>query len=104
MLPELSGQQWGIRVIAGIVAFCVGVSATVLANMFLMMMIGEINRKKQESELISYFGFTPPKTWRIFQEYRRLYSDGKLHVYAHASFGVAVISLIVMAACLYIYV
>jgi hypothetical protein len=33
--------------------------------MFVIMTIGEINRKKEDARLISYFGFTPPKVLRI---------------------------------------
>jgi len=59
------------------------------------MMIGEINRKREDGKLISYFGFTPPKTIRIFDEYRRLYPHGKLHIYALAVFALAMIALII---------
>lgn len=92
----------GARVIAGIILFCVTLSAVFLSNLFVTMMIGEINRKRQESDLISYFGFTPPKTLRIFREYRRLYSDGRLHIYALVSFGFGMISLVILAVCLHI--
>ena|GEM_PF-3709943 len=52
-----------------------------LKNMFLIMMIGEINRKRQEGNLVSYFGFIFPKMLQIFREYRSSYPDGKLHFY-----------------------
>jgi hypothetical protein len=55
--------------------------------MFFIMMIGEINRKRQEGNLVSFFGFTPLKTLRIFLEYRSLYPDGKLHIYSLAAVG-----------------
>jgi hypothetical protein len=92
--------QVSTRLVAGIILFCLGVSAVILTNLFVIMMIGEINRKRQEGDLISYFGFTFSKMLRIFREYHRLYPDGRLHVYALASFGVAMIGLFIMAVCL----
>jgi hypothetical protein len=88
------------RAIIGIIFFCVAMTGVFLANMYLMMMIREINRNRQEENLISYFGFTFPKTLRIFREYRRSYPDGKLHIYALAAFAIAMSSLISVAACL----
>jgi hypothetical protein len=65
------------------------------------MMIGEINRKKQEGNLVSYFGFTLPKMLRIFHEYRRLYPCGRLHIFALATFALALIGLISLAVCIF---
>jgi hypothetical protein len=90
------------RIVAGIILFCLAVSAVFLTNLFVTMMIGEINRKRQEGDLISYFGFTFPKMLRIFREYRLLYPDGKLHIYALASFAVGMIGLVIVAVCLHI--
>lgn len=73
-----------------------------LANMFLVMMIGEINRKRQEGNLVSYFVFTYPKTLRIFREYRSSYPDGKLHIYWLAAFALVVIGMIGVAVSLLI--
>lgn len=90
-------MQMNLWLVIGIIAFCVALSGVILANMFVLMMIGEINRKKEDGRLISYFGFTPPKTVQIFTEYRRSYPNGKLHIYALAVFAIAVIALIVVA-------
>jgi hypothetical protein len=70
-----------------------------LANMFLTMMIGEINRRR-EGDLVSYFGFTFPKMLRIFGEYRRSYPAGKLHVYALGAIGLSMLGRISVAVCL----
>lgn len=88
--------------IAGISLFCLAISAVFLTNLLVTMMIGEINRKRREDDLISYFGFTFPKMLRIFREYRRLYSSGKLHIYAVVTFGIAMVSLVIVAICLHI--
>lgn len=90
------------RVVVAIIFLCLGTSATILANLFVTRMIGEINRTRREDNLISDLGFTPPKTLRIFREYRRLYPDGRLHIYALASFGVAMTSMLIMLVCLQI--
>ena len=89
-------MQINVWLVMGIIAFCLALSGVILANMFVMMMIGEINRKREDGKLISYFGFTPPKTMRIFDEYRRLYPNGKLHIYALTTFALAMIALIVV--------
>ena len=73
-------MQINLWLVIGIIAFGLALSGVILANMFVIMMIGEINRKREDGKLISYFGFTPPKTMRIFDEYRRLYPNGKLHI------------------------
>ncbi|HEV8701788.1 MAG TPA: hypothetical protein VGV60_11005 [Candidatus Polarisedimenticolia bacterium] len=88
------------RVITVIIAFCTGVSGVVLANMFLIMIIGEINRKRPDGNLESYFGYTLPKMLRIFREYRRLYPSGKLRIYFRAAFALAIISAVVSFVCL----
>ncbi len=71
-----------------------------LANMFLTMMIGAINRKRQEGNLVSYFGFTFPKMLRIFNEYRRSYPNENTNIYALAAFALAIIGLVSVAVCL----
>jgi hypothetical protein len=89
-----------VRAITGIISFCVAMTGLFLANMLLTMMIGEINRKRQGDDLISYFGFTFPKMLRIFREYRKSYPEGTLHIYALATFALAMIGLISVAVCL----
>ena len=86
-----------LMLVIGIIAFCAALSGVILANLFVLMMIGEINRKKEDGKLISYFGSTPPKTLQIFGEYRRLYPNGKLHIYALAMFARGMIALFVVA-------
>lgn len=88
------------RTIVGVVSFGSAVTGMFLANMFLTMMIGEINRKREEGNLVSYFGFTFPKMLRIFGEYRRSYPTGKLHVYALSAIALAMLGLISVAVCL----
>jgi tellurite resistance protein TehA-like permease len=90
------------RLITGIVSLCVAMTGLFLANMFLIMMIGEVNRKRQEGNLISYFGYTFPKMLRIFGEYRSSYPNGNLHICAVAAFALGVIGLISVAVCLHI--
>jgi len=88
-----------VRVIIGIIAFCGTLTGLLLANMFLIMMIGEINRKKSEEHLISCFGFTYTKLQRVYHEYRLLYPNGNLLKYFRISFALGVISIIGVAVC-----
>jgi hypothetical protein len=70
-----------------------------LANMFLMM-IGEVNRRRREGNLVSYCGFTFPKMPRFCGDYRRSHPTGKLHAYALGTFVIAILGLISVAVCL----
>jgi hypothetical protein len=95
-----AGMQMSSRLIVGVVALSIATSAMIMANLFLYIMIGEINRRREEGNLISYFGFAYPKTKRIFDEYRTLYPNGKMHIYALTAFAVAMAGLIAFAVCL----
>ncbi len=88
------------RMIVGAAAFCVATSGAVLANMFLLMMVGEINRTKGVDAQESYFGYSPPKMLRVFREYRARYPDGRLAAYSAAAFALVVVSAIVFAVCI----
>jgi hypothetical protein len=93
-------MQMSTRAIIGIISFCVSLTGAILGNMTLIMMIGEINRKRQEGNLISYFGFAFPKLLRIFREYRNLYPEGKLHIYNLTAVAIMMIALIIMGVCI----
>jgi hypothetical protein len=82
------------RIIIGIISFSVAMTGAFAANMFLIMMIREINRKRQDGNLVSYIGYTPFKIIRIFSEYRRLYPKGKLHVLTFAAIAVMFIGTV----------
>ncbi len=75
-------------------------SGLFLANIFGTMMIGEINRKRQDGNLVSYFGFTYPKIRRICSEYHSAYPDGKMLIYAVIAFALAMIGLVGFGLCL----
>jgi hypothetical protein len=87
------------RFILGTVSFCIAMTGVFVGNLFLYMMIGEINRKRRDGDLVSYFGFTPPKTLRILDEYRRSYPDGRLHIYTWMAFALAMLGLGSFAVC-----
>lgn len=87
------------RVVVGIVAFCIAGTGVFLGNMLTMIMIGEINRKRGEDNLVSYFGFTPQKSRMIIREYRRLYPDGKLHIYSYLAVVAVIAGMITVAVC-----
>lgn len=87
-------MQLSARTMIGIVSFCFAMTGIFLGNMFQTMMIGEINRKRQDGNLISYVGYTFPKITRIFHEYRLLYPTGKLRIYALAAIALAIMGMI----------
>lgn len=88
------------RFVIGVVSFGLALTGMFLGNMFLVMMIGEINRKRQDGNLVSYFGFTPSKMWQIFGEYRSSYPKGKAHIYFLVSLALAMAGLVSVAVCL----
>lgn len=55
------------------ICFGAASSSAAMTSFILVAMVGEINRKKEEREQISYFRFSWPKIWR---EYGVLYPDG----------------------------
>ena len=88
------------RAIMGIVSLSCAMTGLFVANIFLTIMIGEINRKRPDGNLISYFGFAFTKMLRIFSEYRGSYPQGKIHLYSLLALALAVAGLIGVAACL----
>lgn len=88
------------RMFTGIASFYVSMTGIFFANMFMVMMIGDVNRKRQDGDLISYFGFDFLKLARIFGEYRNSYPAGKVHIYALIAFAAALAGLIGVAVCL----
>jgi hypothetical protein len=93
-------MQMSPKAMVAIIAFFVAMSSVVLGNMFFIMMIGEINRKRQEGNLISYFGYTPMKVRRVRSEYRSLYPNGKLRIYYVVTEALFVISMTTVALCI----
>jgi hypothetical protein len=87
-------------VMTGLVSFAIAMTGLFLANMLLVMAIGEINRRTDEERHLSYFGFTPAKMLLILREYRCLYPDGRLVIYLVASFGLAAAGLVGALLCL----
>ena len=96
-------MQVSPRVIIGIISSCVALTGIIVANMILMAVIGEINRRREAGKSFSYFGFTFIKLLRIFREYRNLYPNGYLYIYAWMSFAVAIVGLIIVGVCIGIF-
>jgi hypothetical protein len=88
------------HIIIGILSFCVGMTGVILGNMFQLMMIGEIKRKRQQGDSLSYVGFWPAKIARIHSEYRGLYPNGKLHLYTLTAFALQIIGFVTFGVCL----
>ena len=85
------------RDLLALISFIVAMACALFANVFLEMMVEKVNQKAAEQ--IPFF-MTPPVMVRIFREYRGLYPDGRLHVYAVAAFLSAVLSMLVFALAL----
>ena len=85
------------RIIGGIVCFCAAMTGLFLANWSLTVMIGEINRKRSDGDLVSYVGFTGPKILQICSEYHRLCPGGKALIYFAGAFALGMIGLVGVA-------
>ncbi len=86
------------HLVVGLVSFSLALTGLFLTNLFLVMMVGEINRKRVEGNQVSYFGYTFPKIVRIFNEYRSSHPEGKKHIYAIVAFAFAIAGLVGVAA------
>jgi hypothetical protein len=95
-----ANNKMSTRLLVGIALFSAAMTGIFLGNMFQLMMIGEVNRKKPEDQQISYFWFYPAKNVRIFKDYRSLYPEGALHVYMIISCAVAFSCMVGVAVCM----
>jgi hypothetical protein len=75
-------------------------TGVIMGNLFLAMMIGDINDKRKNDDLVSYFWLTLPKTLRILEEYRRLCPDGKYAAYTLAAMASAATGVVVAVFCI----
>jgi hypothetical protein len=87
------------RITIGIASLCVALTGLIVSNLFWFVMIGEVNRQRQEGKLVSYFGSTGTKMGEIYDEYRRKYPNGHAHIYMMLSFAAAVIGFVTFGIC-----
>jgi len=100
LVPSASTPvQMTPRLITGVLALGLATIGMVVASLCAIVMIEQINRKRPKGDLVSYFGFTFWKNQRIFNEYRRLYPAGRLHVYAWSASALAIVGLLTCALC-----
>lgn len=85
------------RIIAATISLCMGTTAAILGNMFLLMIAGDVNRRKGQDARISYFLWTFPKLVRTLQEYRTQYPGGNLHVYFWAAVATAMAAFLILS-------
>lgn len=65
------------RIVTLVIALGVLLTSTAFGNLIWFAMIGEINRKRDETDQIGYFGSTPFKFAALVEEYRTRYPHGK---------------------------
>jgi len=92
-------MQMSAEVIIAIISICIVVTGLFLATMFSLLMIEEIDRKRQDSSLDSYFLFTRRGGLRTFREYRNSCPKGSLHIYSLAAYALAMIGVIGLVVC-----
>lgn len=80
--------------IIAIISICVVVIGAFLGNIFSLLMIEELDRRKPASSLYSRFGFTRWANLETFREYRNACPDGKLHIYELAAFALAMTGVV----------
>jgi hypothetical protein len=74
--------------VLAIMSFCLGLTGAIVGTLFYFMMVGEVNRKRDDANQIPYFNWPPGKQAGIYIEYRRLYPNGRLQIYI---FGAAAV-------------
>jgi hypothetical protein len=79
------------RVIIAIISICAVVTGGFASNIFGMLMNEELDRKRPGPARDS---FTHWRSVRSFREYRNSCPDGKLHIYAMASYALAALGFI----------
>lgn len=88
------------RVLIIFIPFSLAMTACIWVNVLIIMMVGEINRKKSDSEQVNYLGYGLTKVFLVFSEYRNAYPSGKLAMYAKAAISFMFVGLIATAICL----
>jgi hypothetical protein len=88
--------------ILAIGCFSVGASAGFVGTLLSFMMTGEVNRKRDDRNQIPYFNWPPGKRSGILAEYRRLYPEGRLHIWLFAAFAVTAIGVFAALLCIYL--
>jgi len=83
------------RLILGAISLCFFMICLSVSNRLLDKMTVEIRRRKTGGQPASYVDFTgKPQPLRIIADYRRLYPQGKLHVFSMIAFIFAGIGMI----------
>jgi hypothetical protein len=73
-----------------VIAFGIAWVAAAAANLILLAMIAEINRKSDEHSMMSYFRSSWAEVWEVWQEYTLLYPKG---IYRFALMITVIISI-----------
>jgi hypothetical protein len=81
-----------VRAVIGIGLFCAAIAAAIVGSVFAARMTREVNQKRQGGPVFGDVR-TFAKSVQLFWEYRDLFPEGKLHIYALAFAGL-------MAACM----
>jgi hypothetical protein len=69
------------RLAVGLAFFAFGVNAVTLGAFLLVKMIGEINLKRAEKDIIPYSRVLTPRVFEILKEHRALYPDCRPSLY-----------------------
>jgi hypothetical protein len=72
-----------IYAIAAGVLFCLATLGIFLSNLFLIVIIGELNKRRHQSNQLSAFFLMPWRISAIFNEYRLRYPDGRFLRYVY---------------------
>jgi hypothetical protein len=84
-------MQVNALVVAAVISFSVGVSAIFLGALLFFAMTGEVNRKREDGNQVSYFDLRPFGRMEVYSEYRRLYPEGRLHLYLFCALGLTLL-------------
>jgi hypothetical protein len=85
--------------IIAIIALCVIVIAMFVGNTFWLLMMEEVDHRKPDLDVYSFFS-SFSRRWdrslEISRKYRSLRPNGKLHIYERACLGIAIVGMITL--------
>ena len=70
--------------------------SALVANALMFMMIRNVNRVIAPESRLRYVGVTPPEFVRTFREYRRLFPNGRMHLYVFGAIGLMFLSFLTL--------
>ena len=86
-----------IRMLVGLTFFAIAMTGIALGNFFWFRMISEVNRGRSHDGQFSHLGSNIIKNTDVLAAYRKAYPNGRTHIHAACSIGMAVAGFVALA-------